>query len=69
MDSFTQERVLELREEIAALRRQNEAFRKQQHRTVSQVNDHELRKRRLLEIKEELLSLGGRSMRIQSFMG
>ena len=69
MDSFTQQRVLELREEIAALRRQNEVFRRQQHRTTSQVNDHELRKRRLLEIKEELLSLGGRSMGIQSFMG
>ena len=65
MDSFTQKRVLELRQEIVALQRDNESFQRKRSRTPSEVNTNELRWRRLLAIKEELLRLSGHSKRIQ----
>ena len=65
MDSFTQQRVLELRQEIAALQRDNESYLHQKRHTDSEFNTNELRRRRLWAIKEELLRLSGRSKRIQ----
>ena len=65
MDSFTQQRVLELRHEIAARQRDNESYRWQKRHTDSEFNTNELRKLRLVAIKEELLRLSGRSRRIQ----
>jgi hypothetical protein len=65
VDSFTQQRVLELREEIAALQRDNESYRRKRSHTDSELNTNELRRLRLLAIKEELLRLSGHSKRIQ----
>jgi hypothetical protein len=65
VDSFTQKRVLELRQEIAALQRDNESYRRQKRRTDSEFNTNELRRLRLLAIKEELLKLSEHSKRIQ----
>jgi len=65
VDSFTQQRVMELRKEIAALQRDNESYRRQQRHADSEFNSNESRKLRLVAIKEELLRLSGRSMRIQ----
>ena len=65
MDSFTQQRVLELREQIAALQRDNESYQRRERHTDSEFNTNELRKLRLVAIKEELLRLSGRSRRIQ----
>jgi hypothetical protein len=65
MDSVTQQRLLELRSEIAALRRDDESYRKHTHHTVSQDNIRELRRLRLVAIREELLTLSSRSKRIQ----
>ena len=57
MDAFTQQRVLELRQEIAALQHDNESFRWQKRHTASEENTNELRRLRLLAIKEELLRM------------
>ena len=57
MDAFTQKRVLELREEIAALQREHEAYRKRQRHAVSEAGTAELIKFRLLAIKEELVRM------------
>ena len=57
MDAFTQQRVLVLRQEIAALQRDNESFRCQKRHTSSEDNTNELRRFRLLAIKEELLRM------------
>jgi len=65
VDSFAQQRVLELREEIAALQRDNESYQRKRNHTDSEFNTNELRRLRLLAIKEELLRLSGRSKRIQ----
>jgi hypothetical protein len=64
VDSFTRQRVLGLRQEIAALHRDNEVYRWKKRHTPSEVNMNELRWRRLLAIKEELLRLNQHS-RIQ----
>jgi len=65
MDALNHQRLSELREEIAELQRENELYRRQTKHTPSETNTHELRRLRLLAIKEELLRLSGRSMRIQ----
>ena len=65
MDAFTQQRVLELRQEIASLQRDNESYRWQKRHTASEVNTNELRRLRLLAIKEELLRLNEYPKRIQ----
>jgi hypothetical protein len=57
VDAFTQQRVLELRQEIASLQRDNESFRWQKRHTASEDNTNELRRFRLLAIKEELLRM------------
>lgn len=63
MVSFTQQRVLELREEIARLQHENESYRRQKCHTDSELKYNELRRLRLLAIKEELLRLSGPSKR------
>jgi hypothetical protein len=65
VDAYTQQRVLELRKEIARLQRENDIYRRQEHRTASQENQNELRRLRLVAIQDELLRLSGRSTRIQ----
>ena len=64
MDSFTQKRVLELRKEIAALQRDNESYQRRSYHRTPEFRTNELRRVRLLAIKEELLRLRGRSKRI-----
>ena len=54
MDSFTQQRVLELRREIAALQCDNESYLHQKRHTDSEFNTNELRRRRLWAIKKTL---------------
>ena len=63
MDSFTQQRVLELRKEIATLQRDNESYRRRARHADSEFQTNELRKVRLLAITEELLRLSSRSKR------
>ena len=65
MDAFTQQRVLVLRQEIAALHRDNESFRCQKRHTASEDNTNELRRFRLLAIKEELLRMTEQTSRGQ----
>ncbi len=65
MDLFDRERVLELRKEIASLQRDNESYRLQEHHTASEANTNELRRLRLLAIREELRRLNERQQRIQ----
>ena len=60
MDAFTQQRVLELREEIGALQRENELYQRKRSHPDSELNINDLRRLRLLAIKEELLRLSGR---------
>jgi hypothetical protein len=64
VDSFTQQRVLALRHEIAVLQRENELYQRQERHTDSEINTNELRRLRLVAIKEELLRLSERSKRI-----
>jgi hypothetical protein len=65
VDAFTQQRVLELRQEITSLQRDNESYRGQKRHKASETNTNELRRLRLLAIKEELLRLNERPKRIQ----
>jgi hypothetical protein len=65
MDLFDRERVLELRKEIASLQRDNESYRLQEHHPASEANTNELRRLRLLAIREELRRLNERQQRIQ----
>jgi hypothetical protein len=65
MDQFDRERVLELREEIASLQRENESYRSQKDHTASQDITNDLRRLRLLAIREELRKLNERQQRIQ----
>ncbi len=57
MDAFTDRRVSDLRYEIAVLQRQNELYRMQKQRTLVEINQHEVRRLRLLEIQQELLRM------------
>jgi len=59
MDQFDRERVLELRQEIASLKRENELYRSRRRYTAAEVNTNELRRVRLLAIREELLQIMG----------
>ena len=65
MDGFTQQRVLELRREIASLQHDNELYRLKERHAPSDVSSNELRKLRLLAIREELLRLNTYPRRIQ----
>lgn len=55
MDSFTHQRVLELRKEIAAVQRESELYKRNRSHTDSEFNTNESRRLRLVAIKEELL--------------
>ena len=57
MDAFTQKRVLELRDEIASLQYENEMYRSQKSHTREQLHANDLRRCRLLAIREELQGL------------
>ena len=57
VDTFTQQRVLKLRDEIALLRHENEVYRSQKHRTREEEHSNDLRRFRLLAIREELRTL------------
>lgn len=63
MDSFTHQRVLDLRKEIAALQRENESYQRKSYHSTPEFHINELRRLRLLAIKEELLRLSARSRR------
>lgn len=63
VDSFTQQRVLELRKEIATLQHENELYRQKKYHGPAEFNNNELRRLRLLAIQEELLRLSGPSKR------
>lgn len=54
VDAFTQRRVSELRNEITALRDQNQTYRMQTRHTLAQSDQQDVRRLRLLVIKEEL---------------
>jgi len=53
VDAFTQRRLSELREEIAALRLQNTAYAKQGFHTAAERHTRDLRQQRLRAIKDE----------------
>lgn len=57
VDAFTQQRVLKLTDEIASLRYENEAYRSQKHHTREEEHSNDLRRFRLLAIREELRTL------------
>jgi hypothetical protein len=61
VDLFAKERVFELREEIAQLKRANESYQRQRYHPASEIITNELRRVRLLAIRDELLRLNGRS--------
>lgn len=57
VDAFTQKRVLELRDEIASIQHENELYQSQKHHTLEQEHANDLRRSRLLAIREELKGL------------
>ena len=54
VDAFTQRRVSELRNEITALQDQSQNYRLQKRRTLAESDQQEVRRLRLLAIREEL---------------
>jgi hypothetical protein len=65
MDAFSQQRVLELRQEIASLQRDNDLYRSNWYHTASDTKSNHLRRLRLVAIQDELLRLDLRRKRIQ----
>jgi hypothetical protein len=57
VDAFTQERVLELRQEIASLQHDNDLYRLHTRHSAEDSRLSEVRRLRLLAIKEELLRM------------
>jgi len=57
VDAFTQKRVLKLRDEIASLHHENELHRSRCHHTLEEKHANDLRRFRLLLIREELRGL------------
>jgi hypothetical protein len=57
LDAFTQQRVSKLKDEIAFLQRENELYRSRGHHTLEEEHADDLRRFRLLAIREELRSL------------
>ena len=68
MDVFTQRRIVTLRHEIASLQHNNEVYRLQRHHTQLEVDTNEVRRFRLLAIREELHNMtvrpGGKPMKL-----
>lgn len=58
MDSFAKSRILHLRQEIAALQRDNEVYRLEQIRSPLLARANGSRRFRLMEIREELMAMG-----------
>jgi hypothetical protein len=65
VDAFTQRRLSELRDEIAALQHQQLVYAEQAFHTRAERHTRDLRQERLQAIKEELLSLNASPKRIQ----
>jgi hypothetical protein len=59
VDAFTQRRVSELRNEITALQDQNQTYHIQESHTQAESDQQEVRRLRLLSIKEELAKMIG----------
>ena len=57
MDKRTQDRIFELRVEIAALQQENSTYVQQVAHTAAESHTHDLRRERLQAIKEELLRI------------
>jgi hypothetical protein len=57
VDAFTQERVLELRQEIASLQQDNDLYRLHTRHSAEDTRLSEARRFRLLAIKEELFGM------------
>lgn len=57
VDAFTQQRVVKLRDEIASLYYENERYRSQRHHTLEEKHANDVRRFRLLVIREELRTL------------
>jgi hypothetical protein len=57
VDAFTEQRVLKLKNEIASLQYENESYRSQRHHTLEEKHSDDLRRVRLLAIREELRTL------------
>ncbi len=57
MDAFTQQRIVRLRQEIASLQYANKVYRSLGHHDNSQAHMNELRRFRLLAIREELRNM------------
>jgi hypothetical protein len=55
MDQFTQQRILSLRDEIASIQRENSRYRSDKAHSQIEMMQDEVRKYRLLAIREELL--------------
>ena len=64
VDPSSQHRISELRREIASLQHHNELYRLKERHAPSEVSGNELRRLRLLAIREELLTLNTFPMRI-----
>jgi hypothetical protein len=65
VDAFSQQRVLVLRQEIASLQHDNDLYRSLGRRNKSGVDLSEVRRLRLLAIKEELVRMTQPSRRKQ----
>jgi hypothetical protein len=62
VEVFTQQRILELRIEIAALQKQNSTYAQQPFHMPAARHIHDLRRVRLEAIKDELMRLNKREM-------
>jgi hypothetical protein len=65
VDAYTQRRIHELRDEIAALQHQNALYTQHPFHTRAERHTRDLRQGRLQAIKEELRSMNASSKRIQ----
>jgi hypothetical protein len=65
MDQFDWRRFVSLKEELASLQRENVSYQLKAHHSKSEIHINELRRLRLLQIREELLKLTERQQRIQ----
>jgi hypothetical protein len=57
VDTFSQQRVLELRQEIASLQHDNDSYRLHKRQTAEDAKLNEVRRIRLLAIREELFRM------------
>jgi hypothetical protein len=62
VDVFTQQRISELRDEIAALQKENVTYAQKAFHMPSARHGHDLRRLRLEAIKDELVRMNKRRM-------